>query len=259
MKLLSSAVCISAVSARARISDSEKIGVYAQAHPEKLHIEQLIQPWNKTQGPPPRGWYKLKMEVEYGIQHNEVIKKSGDAGQTLATFDFKLSDEHYCRYRNVDGEQCCDRDDQSCYTDAGCFCDEACYTIYGDCCQDHWVTCYDDLKLCLTPAAKDDPKDGSKKEKGGTYGMPQKERVKPPGARDMANDFVPVHVAPNACCGTETYNDAMDCCVEEDGRKKVKRNQVCEASEEEEGSDERIESPEPQNYYDEPVYDEEEE
>ena len=37
----------------------------------------------------------------------------------------------------------------------------------------------------------------------------------------------------------ETYNDAMDCCVEEDGRKKVKRNQVCEASEEEEGSDER--------------------
>ena len=69
--------------------------------------------------------------------------------------------------------------------------------------------------------------------------MPQKERVKPPGARDMANDFVPVHVAPNACCGTETYNDAMDCCVEEDGRKKVKRNQVCEASEEEEGSDER--------------------
>ena len=85
---------------------------------------------------------------------------------------------------------------------------------------------------------EDDPKDGSKKEKGGTYGMPQKERVKPPGARDMANDFVPVHVAPNACCGTETYNDAMDCCVEEDGRKKVKRNQVCEESEEE-GSDER--------------------
>jgi len=88
--------------------------------------------------------------------------------------------------------------------------------------------------------------------------MPQKERVKPPGARDMANDFVPVHVAPNACCGTETYNDAMDCCVEEDGRKKVKRNQVCEESEEE-GSDERIESPEPQNYSDEPEYDEEEE
>jgi len=87
MKLLSSAVCISAVSGRARISDSEKIGVYAQAHPEKLHIEQLIQPWNKTQGPPPRGWYKLKMEVEYGIQHNEVIKKSGDAGQTLASKD----------------------------------------------------------------------------------------------------------------------------------------------------------------------------
>ena len=82
------------VSARARISDSEKIGVYSQTHPEKLHIEQLIQPWNKTQGPPPRGWYKLKMEVEYGIQHNEVIKKSGDAGQTLAS---KLI-YHYSKY-----------------------------------------------------------------------------------------------------------------------------------------------------------------
>ena len=86
--------------------------------------------------------------------------------------------------------------------------------------------------------SEEEPKDGTKKEKGGTYGMPQKERVKPPGARDMSMDFVPVHVAPNACCGTETYNDAMDCCVEEDGRKKVKRNQVCEESEEE-GSDER--------------------
>lgn len=41
--------------------------------------------------------------------------------------------------------------------------------------------------------------------------------------------------------------------------KKVKRNQVCEASESESESDERIESPEPQNYNDEPVYDDEEE
>jgi hypothetical protein len=247
----------SMVSARSRISDSEKIGVYSQTHPENLHIEQLIQPWNKTQGPPPRGWYKLKMEVEYGIQHNEVIKKSGDAGQTLATFDFKLSDEHYCRYRNVDGEQCCDRDDQSCYTDAGCFCDEACYTIYGDCCQDHWVTCYDDLKLCLTTAAKDD-KNGGKKSEGGTYGMPAGQN-RPPKNRSFLNDAtsmpVPIHVAPNSCCGTETYHDGVDCCVEENGRKFVKRGQECE--EEESETDERLESPEPADFN--PEYDYEEE
>jgi hypothetical protein len=252
MKLLSSAVCISMVSARARISDSEKIGVYSQTHPEKLHIEQLIQPWNKTQGPPPRGWYKLKMEVEYGIQHNEVIKKSGDAGQTLATFDFKLSDEHYCRYRNVDGEQCCDRDDQSCYTDAGCFCDEACYTIYGDCCQDHWVTCYDDLKLCLTTAASTENKETGKK--GGTYEMEKNRNKKEKNlSQRMMNDLfdlpTPNHVAPNACCGTETYHTDDDCCVEEGGRKFVKRGEEC-VEEEESEVDERLESPEPGFVYD---------
>lgn len=260
MKLLSSAVCISVVSGRARISDDSSKIVYGDVHPEKLHIEQLIQPWNKTQGPPPRGWYKLKMEVEYGIQHNEVIKKSGDAGQTLATFDFKLSEEHYCRYRDVDGEQCCDRDDQSCYTDAGCFCDEACYTIYGDCCQDHWVTCYDDLKLCLTTAANEKPKSG-KKEIGGTYGAPNNNVVKEvSGDPTMRHDFVqPSHVAPNSCCGTQSYHDSIDCCKEENGRKLVKRGETCDRIEEsEEEVDERLESPEPGNFnnYD---YQEEEE
>ena len=100
----------------------------------------------------------LIIHLELGCQLNHFSIPYGffivrELIQCISAFDFKLSDEHYCRYRNVDGEQCCDRDDQSCYTDAGCFCDEACYTIYGDCCQDHWVTCYDDLKLCLTPAA----------------------------------------------------------------------------------------------------------
>jgi hypothetical protein len=65
-----------------------------------------------------------------------------------------------------------------------------------------------------------------------------------------------MHVAPNACCGTETYHDGEDCCVEENGRKFVKRGQECETAEDEESEvDERMESPEPSFYQ----YDEEEE
>ena len=64
-----------------------------------------------------------------------------------SAFEFNLPKEHYCQFRAE--EQCCDREDQNCYTVAGCFCDEACFTTYGDCCQDHFVSCYDKLGLCL--------------------------------------------------------------------------------------------------------------
>jgi len=248
MKIIASAVCVSLVAGRARVISQDQQIAYENGV-DKLHLENLIQNWNKTQGPPPRGWYNLKFELTYHEKSNDIIKKSGLSGETTETFDFKWPDEHYCRFRNVNGEQCCDREDQNCFTDAGCFCDEACYTIYGDCCQDHWVTCYDDLKLCLK-----NPKDMERsadiddaETEGGSYGMPGKEKSRKPKLQadsTMLLDYTTItHVAPNACCGVESYNDNIDCCVEEGARKYIKRGAACEAGEEEEEEDERANSP----------------
>jgi hypothetical protein len=253
MKIIASAVCVSLVAGRARVLSDDQLIAYENGV-DKLHLENLIQNWNKTQGPPPRGWYNLKFELTYHEKSNDIIKKSGLSGETSETFEFKWPEEHYCRFRNVDNEQCCDREDQNCFTDAGCFCDEACYTIYGDCCQDHWVTCYDDLKLCLkNPKDMERSADVDGEMEGGTYGMEGsnvKKNKRPKlqaddaGLFGMQHDFVPTHVAPNACCGIESYNDSVDCCVVEGGRKYIKRNAPCDASVEEEGEeDERAASP----------------
>ena len=70
----------------------------------------------------------------------------------------------------------------------------------------------------------------------GTYGMTGKQKEKNNKPILMA-DFVeiaqPAHVAPNACCGVDSYNDSVDCCVEEGGRKYIKRGTACEQTEEE--------------------------
>lgn len=104
---------------------------------------------------------------------------------------------------------------------------------------------------------------------GGTYGMEGsniKKNKKPrlqaddSGFIGMQHDFVPTHVAPNACCGIESYNDSVDCCVVEGGRKYIKRNSPCDASVEEEGAtDERAESPDMYEEEESYSYEEEEE
>lgn len=256
MKLLASAVCLQLVSARSRVTDDKIVlDAYGHTNREKVHLEDLLRPWNVTHGAPPRGWYKLRFQGEYGFDQNELIKKSGLEGRTATSFDFSvLGEEHYCRYRNVNNEQCCDREDTNCYTTAGCFCDEACYTIYGDCCQDHYVTCYDDLKLCLKKT--EDQLDKPKKATNKYVEAMENEKLDARAMRHDATKPVPGHVAPNACCGVSSFNDQQDCCINENGYKSIKRGIApCESAESEESEDERLQSPEPGIYqYDEEEY-----
>ena len=81
MKIIASAVCVSLVAGRARVISQDQQIAYENGV-DKLHLENLIQNWNKTQGPPPRGWYNLKFELTYHEKSNDIIKKSGLSGET---------------------------------------------------------------------------------------------------------------------------------------------------------------------------------
>lgn len=243
MKLLASiSVCM--VAARSRISEPDlALDAYGQIHREKIHLEDLLDTWNSTMGvAPPRGWYRMRMEAVEGIDPNQIIKKSGLEGRTSISFVWSLPEAHYCRYRET--ETCCDREDQNCFTEAGCFCDEACFTTYGDCCQDHFVTCYDELSLCLHDADEPEAKSASSSN---AYSDVNREAKKKRERQTMENDFngalaTPHFVEPNACCGQHKYNNAIDCCVVSGEYKSIKRGAACE-EEESEGADERLQSP----------------
>jgi hypothetical protein len=242
--------------------DQASVEQYGAEHLGAIDMSKFLMSWNATMGPPPRGWYKAEFYMEKQQNNNEIIKKSGDDGQTKTSFDFdEYPKEHYCRFRIDDSgenDECCSEEDQNCYTKAGCYCDTACFTIYGDCCTDHFVTCYDDLKLCLKKVKPSEPQ----ADDAGLPDLPGRHSGGSPRQRvnEMQHDFVapnPGHVEPNACCGQEEYNDSEKCCIVADGRRKLASwsSGQCEG-EEEEGADERAESPEPEeaNY----VYDEEE-
>lgn len=237
---------------------------YGAQHLGSIDISKFLMSWNATMGPPPRGWYKAEFFMDNQQSNNEVIKKSGDDGQTISSFNFdEYPKEHYCRYRNDDdgaNDECCDSEDQNCYTKAGCYCDTACFTIYGDCCTDHFVTCYDDLRLCLKkvkPELSADATDAV--DLPGRHSKPSiKERV-----NEMQHDFTgapnPEHVEPDACCGQEEFNASDKCCLTDGGRRRlgsVEKGE-CETDEESDSVDERTQSPEPAAA--EPMYDEEEE
>jgi len=217
-----------------------------------IDLSKYITQWNFTMGAPPRGWYKLKFDAENGVDSNTVLRKSGESGQTMSTFNFdEFGEEHYCRYRkSEDGDQCCDGEDQNCYTKAGCFCDIACFTVYGDCCTDHFVSCYDDLRLCLRDNVKVENKEEQTSE--------GKQNIKALAPRShnkdvLRQDFTsPTRVEPDSCCGQTAYNKEEDCCVERGGQRTT-TGKACpgygdteeETEEEEEGYDSRYESPEP--------------
>jgi len=247
MKLLATTL-VALVAARSRVGDSDiKLDAYGSIHREKIHLEELLQSWNNTMGTaPPRGWYRMRMEAVEGIDPNQIIKKSGLEGKTSVSFDFNLPDEHYCRYRKT--ETCCDREDQNCFTEAGCFCDEACFTTYGDCCQDHFVSCYDKLGLCLQDA---DDAPEAKNAASNEYKEVNKDAKKKREQKQMQNDVngvsgtTPMFVEANACCGQHKYNDQIDCCVVVDGYKFIKRGEPCGEAVEGDGVDNRLQSPEP--------------
>lgn len=230
--------------------DHASVEEYGADHLGAIDMSAFLMKWNETMGPPPRGWYKAEFFMDKKLSNNEIIKKSGDDGQTKANFDFaKYPNEHYCRFRNDDtgiDDECCTEEDQNCYTKAGCYCDTACFTIYGDCCTDHFVTCYDDLKLCLKKKSPDasDAKEDAPVDLPGNHSS-----RKPILARaDLQNDFVanPVHVDANACCGQEEYNDSMKCCLTDGATRRLgsfEKNE-CESEEESDVAEERIQSPE---------------
>jgi len=232
MKLLASAT-LAIVAARSRVvEDSLRLDSYGNIHSEKIHLEQLLQSWNNTMGTaPPRGWYRMRMEAVEGIDPNQIIKKSGLEGKTSVSFEFNLPKEHYCQFRAE--EQCCDREDQNCYTVAGCFCDEACFTTYGDCCQDHFVSCYDKLGLCLEdvdekPEAKSATSNGYKE----INAQAKRDRQNKQILNDATKFSKPSYLEPNACCGQHKYNNGEDCCVTEGGYKFVRPGECAEEAEE---------------------------
>lgn len=267
--ILSSVLFAAGAHAAARVRynnqlDHATVQEYGAEHLGAIDMSKFLMSWNATMGPPPRGWYKAEFFMENQQNNNEIIKKSGDDAQTKGSFDFdEYPKEHYCRFRIDDtgeNDECCDSEDQNCYTKAGCYCDTACFTIYGDCCTDHFVTCYDDLRLCLKkvkPEAQADDS-GVPNLPGNHQGQSPKQRV-----HEMQHDFVapnPVHVEPNACCGQEEYNDSQKCCLTEDKRRRLGSVEKGECeTEEESGTDERTSSPEPSFESDEPLYDTEEE
>lgn len=233
--------------------DVHNVEEYGQKIGSTIDLSRFIQQWNHTMGAPPRGWYKLKFDVENGEDSNTILRKSGESGQTMSTFNFnEHGEDHYCRYREgEDGNQCCDGEDQNCYTKAGCFCDIACFTVYGDCCTDHFVTCYDDLRLCLRDNVKVENKDEQTKE-----GKQNIAALGRSAKKDVftAHDYnSPTRVEPDSCCGQTAYNKEEDCCVERSGQRTT-TGKACPGygdtdeepeEEEEEGFDERYESPEP--------------
>lgn len=214
--------------ARVRFSSHKsQLTDYGSVHPGSVDIQQFLVSWNETMGPPPRGWYRAKFQFDTNDNNNEVIKKSGDMGQTIRNFDFKeLSKDHYCRFRNDDegkNDECCNEEDQNCYTRAGCYCDTACFTVYGDCCTDHFVTCYDDLKLCLKKVKSATSAEDGSEPKVNLPGNHEKG-----GAKSRANllmDAVsvsqPDNVEPDSCCGQEEYNSGKFCCKVVGGVRKL--------------------------------------
>jgi len=246
-------------------SHKSQLSDYGSTHPGAVDIQQFLVSWNETMGPPPRGWYRAKFQFDTNDNNNEVIKKSGDMGQTIRNFDFKeLSKDHYCRFRNDDegeDDSCCDEEDQNCYTRAGCYCDTACFTVYGDCCTDHFVTCYDDLKLCLKKVKSATSAEDGSEPKVNLPGNHEKG-----GAKNRANLLMdvglsnnPEHVEPDSCCGQEEYNASKQCCNVDGGVRRlgsIEKNECKgksangEDEEEEDAVDERLSSI---------IYDEEEE
>lgn len=259
MKLIAS-ITFALVTARSRVADSDlKLDAYGEIHREKIHLEELLQSWNRTMGTaPPRGWYRMRMEAVAGVDPNEIIKKSGLEGKTATSFAWELNEAHYCRHRET--ETCCNREDQNCFTDAGCFCDEACFTTYGDCCQDHFVTCYDNLGLCLQDADEPEAKSAATNKYKQVNVDAKRESQK-----KMMNDAVagvtsstPMFVEPDSCCGNHKFNSDIDCCQEDVSFKFIKRGTPampesfgkCPPAESNEGEDSdsvdtRLQSPEP--------------
>ena len=60
-----------------------QIYLFRSVHPGSVDIQQFLVSWNETMGPPPRGWYRAKFQFDTNDNNNEVIKKSGDMGQTI--------------------------------------------------------------------------------------------------------------------------------------------------------------------------------
>ena len=60
-----------------------KTKFFRSVHPGSVDIQQFLVSWNETMGPPPRGWYRAKFQFDTNDNNNEVIKKSGDMGQTI--------------------------------------------------------------------------------------------------------------------------------------------------------------------------------
>jgi len=260
--ILSSVLLISGAHAASRVRtnnhlDHATVEEYGAEHLGSIDMAKFLMSWNETMGPPPRGWYKAEFFMDKKLSNNEIIKKSGDDSQTISSFDFaKYPNEHYCRFRNDDtgeNDECCNSEDQNCYTKAGCYCDTACFTIYGDCCTDHFVTCYDDLKLCLKKVKKDEPSgEEAPIDLPGNHG--NKKLAPRSNLLNEANvgGTNPAHVEPNACCGQEEYNDAEKCCLTNGKIRKTGSGPECESVESSD-SDERAQSPEP----DTPIYDDE--
>jgi len=242
--------------ARVRYNKHATVEKYGAQHLGNVNLGQFLMTWNATMGPPPRGWYQAQFFMDKHANNNEVIKKSGEDGQTLQTFNFdEFPKEHFCRYRNDDAgadDTCCDEEDQNCYTKAGCYCDTACFTIYGDCCTDHFVTCYDDLKLCLKKVKSEDGGNSLAKDLAGNHSGGKKPRPRAEMQHDAVN---PAHVEPNACCGQDEYNDEDKCCVTNGGRRSlVKKEDGDCGAEEEEGVDSRIQSSDSEEEEDGPMY-----
>jgi len=262
--MIKSVLLVAGADAASRVRyNNANVESYDVNHIGSVDLSKFLMSWNSTMGPPPRGWYKAEFFMQNQESNNLVIKKSGETGETKATFNFEAHPkEHYCKYRIDDtgeNDECCDAEDQNCYTKAGCYCDKACFTVYGDCCTDHFVTCYDDLRLCLTKVAK--PEDDLQADDPGALADALKGRHQRPKPRldGMQNDWTgevnPAHVEPNACCGQEEYNDSEKCCNSSGGTRKLGSiaKGECEEEEEEEGVDNRA------SLYDEETPDYEEE
>ena len=65
--------------------------LFSSVHPGSVDIQQFLVSWNETMGPPPRGWYRAKFQFDTNDNNNEVIKKSGDMGQTIRSKKIRIN------------------------------------------------------------------------------------------------------------------------------------------------------------------------
>ena len=85
--IVSSVLFVAGAHAAARVRfnnqlDHATVEQYGAEHLGAIDISKFLMSWNATMGPPPRGWYKAEFFMDNKQNNNEIIKKSGDDGQT---------------------------------------------------------------------------------------------------------------------------------------------------------------------------------